>query len=134
MPIGVIFVIYRISFLSADTSPARAAAMLMVFRQGHTASGILRSLPILVLAFVLPLCQVAAQEDVQRQSPAQVLEDLLARHGDNSTISVPQLRSLLALLSQGDADAVRPNVTTTTAPPKLNNSKVRAKKNRLVPK
>ncbi|XP_019744033.1 zinc transporter ZIP14-like, partial [Hippocampus comes] len=87
------------------------------------ASGILRSLPILVLAFVLPLCQVAAQEDVQRQSPAQVLEDLLARHGDNSTITVPQLRSLLALLSQGDADAVRQNVTTTTAPPKLNNSK-----------
>uniref|UniRef100_A0A3Q2YSD4 Metal cation symporter ZIP14 n=1 Tax=Hippocampus comes TaxID=109280 RepID=A0A3Q2YSD4_HIPCM len=73
------------------------------------ASGILRSLPILVLAFVLPLCQVAAQEDVQRQSPAQVLEDLLARHGDNSTITVPQLRSLLALLSQGDADAVRQN-------------------------
>ncbi|XP_051924949.1 metal cation symporter ZIP14 [Hippocampus zosterae] len=97
--------------------------MLTVFRHGHAASGVLRSLPILVLAFVLPLCQVAAQEDVQRQSPAQVLEDLLARHGDNSTITVPQLRSLLALLSQGDAGAVRQNVTTTAAPPKLNNSK-----------
>ncbi|XP_037114958.1 metal cation symporter ZIP14 isoform X2 [Syngnathus acus] len=90
--------------------------------------GILPS-PALVslLALISLLYQVAAQEDVQSQSPAQVLEDLLARHGDNDTITVPQLRSLLALLSQGrgnaEADALRQDVTAATVPPKLNNSK-----------
>lgn len=48
-----------------------------------------------------PLGQVAGQEESKTQSPAQVLQDLLIRHGDNSTITVPQLRALLELLSQG---------------------------------
>ncbi|XP_033828245.1 metal cation symporter ZIP14 [Periophthalmus magnuspinnatus] len=34
-------------------------------------------------------------------SQTQVLQDLLTRYGENGTISVPQLRALLALLSQG---------------------------------
>ncbi|XP_077416585.1 metal cation symporter ZIP14 isoform X1 [Vanacampus margaritifer] len=113
----------------ADRSPASAAAMLTVCRHDRTASSILPSLPISVLALCLLLCRVAAQEGVPSpvQSPAQVLKDLLAHHGDNGTITVPQLRSLLALLSQGrgDAktDAVRQDATPTAMPTKLNNSK-----------
>ncbi|XP_057687891.1 metal cation symporter ZIP14 isoform X1 [Corythoichthys intestinalis] len=101
--------------------------MLTFCRHGQTASSILRSASILVLASALLLCPVTAQEDVQSQSPTQVLKDLLARHGDNSTITVPQLRSLLALLSQGqgdgEADAVHPDITATTTSPKINKSK-----------
>ncbi|XP_061622923.1 metal cation symporter ZIP14 isoform X2 [Phyllopteryx taeniolatus] len=99
--------------------------MLNFCRHSHTASSILWSPLILVLALLF--CEVAAQEDLQTQSPAQVLKDLLARHGDNSTITVPQLRSLLALLSQGQSDSQahvgHQDVTTTTTPPKLNKSK-----------
>uniref|UniRef100_A0A3B5LUL2 Metal cation symporter ZIP14 n=1 Tax=Xiphophorus couchianus TaxID=32473 RepID=A0A3B5LUL2_9TELE len=59
----------------------------------------LRSQPLLLLAVAMLLCpvgQVTCQEKSDTQSPAQVLQDLLARYGDNSTITVPQLRSLLA--------------------------------------
>ncbi|XP_059192970.1 metal cation symporter ZIP14 isoform X2 [Centropristis striata] len=84
-----------------------------------------------VLALTVLLCplgRVTCQGESQTQSPAQVLQDLLSRYGDNSTITVPQLRSLLALLSkgQGDGDADSSNVETTpaaTTPPKLNSSK-----------
>nr|XP_057926198.1 metal cation symporter ZIP14 isoform X3 [Doryrhamphus excisus] len=82
-----------------------------------------------VLAVTLLLCPVgpaAGQEGVPSQSPAQVLKDLLARHGDNGTITVPQLRSLLALLSQGQSGAQDADVTpgaATSPPPKANNSK-----------
>lgn len=86
----------------------------------------------LALAVLLcPLALVSGQGKQQTQSPAQVLEDLLARYGDNSTITVPQLRSLLALLSQGqgEADSDNNNVaeTPTSTPPKINSSKVRTK-------
>ncbi|KAM4745860.1 metal cation symporter ZIP14 [Anableps anableps] len=88
------------------------------------------SQPVLMLALAVVLCpvgQVTCQEEGGTQSPAQVLEDLLARYGDNSTITVPQLRSLLALLSQsqsessdGDRDEAE---TATVTPPKTNSSK-----------
>ncbi|XP_067377150.1 metal cation symporter ZIP14 isoform X2 [Channa argus] len=84
---------------------------------------------ILALALVVLLCPlgfVVGQGESQTQSPAQVLQDLLSRYGDNSTITVPQLRTLLALLSQGqgESEGERNKVaTTTTAPPKSNSSK-----------
>uniref|UniRef100_A0A3B5M3I2 Metal cation symporter ZIP14 n=1 Tax=Xiphophorus couchianus TaxID=32473 RepID=A0A3B5M3I2_9TELE len=68
----------------------------------------LRSQPLLLLAVAMLLCpvgQVTCQEKSDTQSPAQVLQDLLARYGDNSTITVPQLRSLLALLSQSQSES-----------------------------
>ncbi|XP_029296299.1 metal cation symporter ZIP14 [Cottoperca gobio] len=84
---------------------------------------------LLALAVLLcPLGRVTCQGEGQTQSPAQVLQDLLSRYGDNSTISVPQLRSLLALLSQdqGEGDnnisSVEEKLKTTT-PPKSNSSK-----------
>ncbi|PWA17085.1 hypothetical protein CCH79_00013231 [Gambusia affinis] len=91
----------------------------------------LRSQPVLLLAVAMLLCsvgQVTCQEQSDTQSPAQVLQDLLARYGDNSTITVPQLRSLLALLSQSQSESSNnggdePKTTTTVTPPKTNNSK-----------
>ncbi|XP_028313603.1 metal cation symporter ZIP14 isoform X1 [Gouania willdenowi] len=59
----------------------------------------------LVLALLLSsMGSVTGQGENQTQSPTQVLQDLLARFGDNSTITVPQLRSLLAVLSKSQND------------------------------
>ncbi|XP_058492293.1 metal cation symporter ZIP14 isoform X2 [Solea solea] len=82
----------------------------------------------LVLTVLLcPLGLLTVQGESQTQSPAQVLQDLLARYGENNTITVPQLRSLLALLSQeqgeGKSDSSNVAETTTSAPPKSNSSK-----------
>ncbi|XP_046871691.1 metal cation symporter ZIP14 isoform X2 [Hypomesus transpacificus] len=67
----------------------------------------------LTLALVLSSPGRALGEG-EASSPAQVLQDLLARYGDNATISVPQLRSLLARLSAGQGDG---NATATPQPP-----------------
>uniref|UniRef100_A0A8P4KB50 Metal cation symporter ZIP14 n=1 Tax=Dicentrarchus labrax TaxID=13489 RepID=A0A8P4KB50_DICLA len=78
-------------------------------------------------ALLCPLGRVTGQGESETQSPAQVLQDLLARHGDNSTITVPQLRALLVLLSrrstEGDSDGSIVAETPITAPPKSNSSK-----------
>ncbi|KAF7205348.1 metal cation symporter ZIP14 isoform X1 [Nothobranchius furzeri] len=86
-------------------------------------------MPITVLLvgilFLCPVGRVAGQEG--SQSPAQVLQDLLTRYGNNSTITVPQLRSLLAALSQDQSenfqDVSHVGQTTTATPPKTNRSK-----------
>lgn len=81
-----------------------------------------------------PLGQVTGQEESKTQSPAQVLQDLLIRHGDNSTITVPQLRALLELLSQGqkkgdgDGSTAQSPATTST---RANISRVRLLKKTL---
>uniref|UniRef100_A0A1A7WQH1 Solute carrier family 39 (Zinc transporter), member 14 n=1 Tax=Iconisemion striatum TaxID=60296 RepID=A0A1A7WQH1_9TELE len=89
---------------------------------------LLRSQPALLLVVVLllgPVGRVTGQGG--SRSPAQVLQDLLARYGDNSTITVPQLRSLLATLSQGQSENIQDvnhaAQTTTATPPKTNSSK-----------
>lgn len=91
-----------------------------------------RSQMMLALALAVLLCPlgvVTGLGENQTQSAAQVLQDLLARYGDNSTITVPQLRSLLALLSQGQGEVNSDcsNETNASKPPKFNNSKVRTK-------
>ncbi|KAJ4941678.1 hypothetical protein JOQ06_011555, partial [Pogonophryne albipinna] len=91
----------------------------------------LQSKLVFVLALAVLFCpfdQVTCKGEGQTQSPAQVLQDLLSRYGDNSTITVPQLRSLLALLSQGQAEGDNissnvPELPKTTTPPKTNSSK-----------
>ncbi|XP_029366963.1 metal cation symporter ZIP14 isoform X2 [Echeneis naucrates] len=93
----------------------------------HTVSSLQVQLRyILALAALLCLGLLTAQGDSQTQS-AQALQDLLARYGDNSTITVPQLRSLLTLLSQGqgESDDNSGHVAETTmgTPPKSNSSK-----------
>ncbi|XP_047185113.1 metal cation symporter ZIP14 isoform X1 [Scophthalmus maximus] len=112
--------------------PASEDAMLMQFPHGRTATAaVLRSRPMLVLALAALLCPpglVTVHGENRTQSPAQVLQDLLARHGDNGTITVPQLRSLLALLSQDQGEGVSSgggsNVVEapTSSPPKSNSS------------
>ncbi|XP_061837729.1 metal cation symporter ZIP14 [Nerophis lumbriciformis] len=72
-----------------------------------TCHGLLRSLVLATVLLLGPVPPVYGQEE----SPAQVLSDLLSRYGDNSTISVPQLRSLLGLLGHG------------ATPPRSNKSK-----------
>lgn len=75
---------------------------------------LLQPLPMLTLVLALllwPQVPVSAQKD-----PTQVLQDLLARYGDNGSISVPQLRSLLAVLSLGEG-------AESSTPPQSNNSK-----------
>lgn len=67
-----------------------------------------------------PIGDVSGQDGL---SPAQVLQELLTRYGDNTSISVPQLRSLLMRLNggqSGDHDA-------QTQPTKTNASKVSQK-------
>lgn len=85
-----------------------------------------------LLALLCPPGPVSAQTTSEKLLPSQVLRDLLDRHGDNGTISVPQLRALLALLSQpqGEGGAaeggdLHTQAATTTASPSLNGSKVR---------
>uniref|UniRef100_A0A1A8FNT4 Solute carrier family 39 (Zinc transporter), member 14 n=1 Tax=Nothobranchius korthausae TaxID=1143690 RepID=A0A1A8FNT4_9TELE len=80
---------------------------------------------LVVIMLVCPVGRVAGQGG--SQSPAQVLQDLLTRYGNNSTITVPQLRSLLAALSQDQSenfqDVSHAGQTTTATPPKTNRSK-----------
>lgn len=123
----------------AAKTPATAAA-----------AAVFRSRLVFVLALLALLCppsRVSAQTASERQLPAQVLQDLLDRHGDNGTISVTQLRALLVLLSQpqgeeeaaggsdaaaggGGGDLQIQEAPATTAP-SLNGSKVKQPKPRL---
>ncbi|XP_068613347.1 metal cation symporter ZIP14-like [Brachionichthys hirsutus] len=80
-----------------------------------------------VAGLIFPVSRVTGQEKTETQSPAQVLQKLLSRHGDNGTITVPQLRELLVLLSlgQGDGHGDSSNVAETPATaalPKSNSS------------
>lgn len=52
-------------------------------------------------------------------SPAQVLQELLTRYGDNASISVPQLRSLLVRLNGGESE----DHDSKTQPTRTNASK-----------
>ncbi|XP_069562053.1 metal cation symporter ZIP14 [Brachyistius frenatus] len=108
--------------------------MLIWSPHGRTTMTIprLHSQPVFVLALAVLLCStghVMGQGESQIQSPAQVLQDLLARFGENSTITVPQLRSLLTVLSQdqseggGDGNGSKVTETPAPTPPKSNSSK-----------
>ncbi|XP_056131886.1 metal cation symporter ZIP14 [Lampris incognitus] len=113
--------------------------MLRQSHHDHNTSSIITSIlhiqPQLMLALALavllcPFSSVLSQGEpgqTQTQTPAQVLQNLLARYGDNATISVPQLRSLLARLSQGQSDGSSNWTAITERPPtthpKTNGSK-----------
>lgn len=87
-----------------------------------------------LLALLCPPGPVSAQTVSVKPLSDQVLQDLLDRHGDNSTISVPQLRALLAQLSQppgegeaadGGGNDLHTHAAAATTSPKLNGSEVR---------
>ncbi|XP_010901682.1 metal cation symporter ZIP14 isoform X2 [Esox lucius] len=80
-----------------------------------------------LLALALLQCPPGRTQDEDQASPAQVLQGLLERYGDNATISVPQLRSLLTRLSApgqgGNGTAAEGTATAPSAPPKMNRSR-----------
>lgn len=83
-----------------------------------------------LITVICPMGRVTGQGESRTQSPVQVVQDLLIRHGDNSTITVPQLRALLELLSQGQEKGDGVSSTThspATTPTRTNSSKVRGK-------
>lgn len=134
------FFIYSLLLVSTSPSdqhpPASKEAMLIWSPHGRATMTITLFPSQLMFTLALavlfsPMGRVTGLGESETQSPAQVLQDLLARHGDNSTITVPQLRALLALLSrgqsEGDDDSSSVAETPTTAPPKSNSSKVRTK-------
>ncbi|NP_001313628.1 metal cation symporter ZIP14 precursor [Danio rerio] len=63
-----------------------------------------------------PIGDVRGQDGA---SPAQVLQELLTRYGDNASISVPQLRSLLVRLNGGQSE----DHDSKTQPTRTNASK-----------
>ncbi|XP_056313438.1 metal cation symporter ZIP14 [Danio aesculapii] len=63
-----------------------------------------------------PIGDVRGQDGA---SPAQVLQELLTRYGDNASISVPQLRSLLVRLNRGQIE----DHDSKTQPTRTNASK-----------
>ncbi|XP_036382228.1 metal cation symporter ZIP14 isoform X1 [Megalops cyprinoides] len=86
----------------------------MTQRPGHGCAQVTVTLALL-------LCLLGRAGGAGEPSPAQFLQDLLSRYGDNTTISVPQLRNLLARLNvgQGDADTERqtPKASVSTCLP-----------------
>lgn len=80
-----------------------------------------------LVTIICPLGRVTGQGESRIQSPAQVVKELLIRHGDNSTITVPQLRALLLLLSEGQdkGDGVGSTTPIPATTPRANGSKVR---------
>lgn len=133
------FFLVFILFSSPSTDqrlPASEEAMHIWSRHGRAIKtfNLLQAQLIFALTLVVllsPMGQVTGQGESETQLPAQVLQELLDRHGENSTITVPQLRALLELLSkgQGEGDGDSSNVAETpaTTPPKTNSSKVRTK-------
>ncbi|XP_024113794.1 metal cation symporter ZIP14 isoform X1 [Oryzias melastigma] len=100
----------------------------MLGRRAHGRPTFPRPPPACVLAVVVLLASVGrmmGQAEGEAQSVAQVLQDLLARYGDNSTITVPQLRSLLAVLSEGHSDGNGSDAAESApaSPPRTNSSK-----------
>ncbi|XP_017286291.1 metal cation symporter ZIP14 isoform X1 [Kryptolebias marmoratus] len=119
-----------------NRNPPSSSEEVMLIRSRHgraaLTTALLRSQPALLLVVALllgPVGQAAGQGG--DPSPAQVLQDLLDRYGDNSTITVPQLRSLLAALSRGQSDGGEDGgddggdvaEVTKLTPPKANGSK-----------
>ncbi|XP_066570613.1 metal cation symporter ZIP14 isoform X1 [Amia ocellicauda] len=85
----------------------------MTQRPGHDCTQLTVSLALL-------LCMLSAGRagGTEVPSPAEFLQDLLSRYGDNDTLSVPQLRALLGRLDVGLG-----NNTTDRRSPKTNISR-----------
>ncbi|XP_012671400.1 metal cation symporter ZIP14 isoform X1 [Clupea harengus] len=87
----------------------------MVQRPGDGGSQLTVTRAVLALLFVLLASGRLAAGDGGQLS---ALQDLLTRYGDNATISVPQLRTLLARLSAGQGENA-----SDTQPPRANSSR-----------
>lgn len=67
----------------------------------------------LMVVLMGDLCAPVVAQGDGLSSQTQVLQELLTLYGENGTISVPQLRSLLAILSQGSESSA----TAAASPP-----------------
>ncbi|KAK3538864.1 hypothetical protein QTP86_018777 [Hemibagrus guttatus] len=76
----------------------------------------------LTLSLGLLCCPLREVRGQTAFPPAVILQDLLSRYGENGTISVPQLRSLLAHLGTEQSADKTPEVTTETTPTNNNNN------------
>ncbi|KAL2092220.1 hypothetical protein ACEWY4_012018 [Coilia grayii] len=88
----------------------------MVQRPGDGGVQLTMTQALLALLFVLLACSGPASGDGGQIS---ALQDLLTRYGDNDTISVPQLRALMARLSAGQGE----NTSEAQQPARTNSSK-----------
>uniref|UniRef100_A0A8C1Y1Z1 Metal cation symporter ZIP14 n=1 Tax=Cyprinus carpio TaxID=7962 RepID=A0A8C1Y1Z1_CYPCA len=99
-------------------SARRATGRVMTLRQANGCKQLTLTIGLTLTLGLLqwPIAAVSGQDGL---SPTQVLQELLTRYGDNTSISVPQLRALLMRLNgdpSGDHDA-------QTQPTKTNVSK-----------
>ncbi|XP_076127308.1 metal cation symporter ZIP14 isoform X1 [Alosa pseudoharengus] len=94
----------------------------MVQRPGDGGSQLTMTRALLALLFVLLATggkPVAGDGDGGASGQLSALQDLLTRYGDNETISVPQLRTLLARLSLGHGE----NTSSEAQPARANSSR-----------
>ncbi|KAJ8380060.1 hypothetical protein SKAU_G00008380 [Synaphobranchus kaupii] len=80
------------AFASGRAHPPVPSGGVMIQRPRHGGTQ-------LTVTLALLLCALGGAGGVAEPSPALFLQDLLSRYGDNATISVPQLRALLARLN-----------------------------------
>ncbi|TSU24211.1 Piwi-like protein 2 [Bagarius yarrelli] len=108
---------HKLAYLSAQFLHTEPAIQLSRIMRQTSASGC--SQPSLTFALTLSLGVLFwLSEEVRGQTalpPSLILQDLLSRYGENGTISVPQLRSLLAHLgTEQSGETPPPQQTTTT--------------------
>ncbi|XP_067295495.1 metal cation symporter ZIP14 isoform X2 [Pseudorasbora parva] len=97
-----------------SNSAQRVAGRVMTLRQANGCIQLTLTISLTLTLGLLqwPVGDVSGQDEL---SPTQVLQELLTRYGDNTSISVPQLRRLLMRLNggqSGDHDA-QPQPTKT---------------------
>lgn len=83
-------------------SAHRVAGRVMTLRQANGCKQLTLTISLTLTLGLLqwPIGDVSGQDGL---SPAQVLQELLTRYGDNTSISVPQLRLLLKRLNGGQS-------------------------------
>ncbi|KAJ8263512.1 hypothetical protein COCON_G00159690 [Conger conger] len=98
----------RPALVSGRTHRPVPSEGVMTQRPGH---GVTQ----LTLTLALLLCLLGPAGGAEEPSPAHFLQDLLSRYGDNATISMPQLRVLLARLNVGLGEGGQGRLTPTAA-------------------
>ncbi|XP_061116216.1 metal cation symporter ZIP14 isoform X1 [Conger conger] len=98
----------RPALVSGRTHRPVPSGGVMTQRPGH---GVTQ----LTLTLALLLCLLGPAGGAEEPSPAHFLQDLLSRYGDNATISMPQLRVLLARLNVGLGEGGQGRLTPTAA-------------------
>lgn len=104
-------------------SARRATGRVMSLRQANGCKQLTLTIGLTLTLGLLqwPIAAVSGQDGL---SPTQVLQELLTRYGDNTSISVPQLRALLMRLNGDPSGDPSGDHDAQTQPTKTNVSKV----------